>query len=80
MSSFLLDGCCLLPMPLPVCSSPHVPWTCRVGLALRLDSQMATPRSNPTPEEQKWLDKQIQEATDAEMLDDARQAGTALSH
>ena len=40
-----------------------------------LDSQLATPRSNLTPEEQKWLDKQIQEANDADMLDDARQAG-----
>lgn len=47
---------------------------------LWLNEQLATPRSNLTPEEQKWLDKQIQEASDAEMLDDARQAGNTMHH
>lgn len=47
-----------------------------------LDAQLATPITpgqKLTAEEQKWLDKQMQDAQDEEMLDDARQAGT-LAH
>ena len=42
-----------------------------------LDKQLATPK-NPnelTLEEQSWLDKQMKDTEDADMLDDARQAG-----
>ena len=41
-------------------------------------AQMATPktpRSGLTAEEKEWLDKQVQDAEEKEMLDDARQAG-----
>ena len=42
-----------------------------------LNSQMATPRSpaKPNADEQAWLDKQMKDQEEAEMLDDARQAG-----
>ena len=45
-----------------------------------LESMMATPRSNLTLEEQKWLDKQIQDTDDAERLDDARQVRMVVYH
>ena len=40
-----------------------------------LDQQLASPVHGLTAEEEKWLDKQVANAEDADMLDDARQAG-----
>ena len=41
-----------------------------------LDAQLATPPGQKlSADEQKWLDQQVQDVEDSEMLDDARQAG-----